>query len=56
MWPVSPKTESVNMTSVHREHEKHEKGVDSGIKSRKQQPVVLSVIISANIGVLADIQ
>ncbi len=47
-------TQSVNMTSVHRDHVKH--GVNSGAKSRKQQDVILPVIISAAVGVLTDIQ
>ncbi len=40
--------------SVHREHEKY--GVDLGVSSREQQPIVLSVIISVDISMLADIQ
>ncbi len=42
------------MTSVHREHGKH--GADSGVSSRKQQSVILSVVVSVNIGVLANIR
>ncbi len=51
--PVSQVTKEVNMMSVHREHVKH--GVDSGVLLRKQWPVILLVIISADIGMLADI-
>ncbi len=41
--------------SVHREHGKHDNDSETR-KSRKQQPVILSVIISVDIGVLADIR
>ncbi len=52
--PVSQVTKNANGMSVHREHVKH--GVDSGVKSMKQQPIILLIIISAEIGMLADIR
>ncbi len=53
IWPVSQVIKSVDITSVHREHVKQD--IDSGVKSRKQQPFILSVIISVDIGVQSDI-
>ncbi len=31
-------------------------GVNSSVKTRKQEPIILSVIVSVDIGVLADIR